>query len=57
MPKICARLRALKFKRMTIMIGYVTLGTNDLVKSTAFFDALFASIGVGRFIETDSFVA
>lgn len=39
------------------MIGYVTLGTNDLARSTAFFDELFGSIGIGRFIETDSFVA
>lgn len=39
------------------MIGYVTLGTNDLARATAFFDELFGSIGIGRFIETDSFVA
>ncbi len=39
------------------MIGYVTLGTNNLKKATAFYDALFASIGVGRVMETDSFVA
>lgn len=30
------------------MIGYVTLGTNDLPRAAAFYDALFASIGVGR---------
>ena len=57
MPEICVRLVTLLFKGMTVMIGYVTLGTNDLAKSVAFFDELFASIGVGRFIETDSFVA
>lgn len=39
------------------MIGYVTLGTNDLQKATAFYDALFASIGIGRLMETDTFVA
>ena len=39
------------------MIGYVTLGTNDLKKATAFYDALFASVGIGRVMETDSFVA
>lgn len=39
------------------MIGYVTLGTNDFKKATAFYDALFASIGIGRVMETDSFVA
>jgi predicted lactoylglutathione lyase len=35
------------------MIGYVTLGTNDLAKAVAFYDELFASIGAGRFLETD----
>lgn len=39
------------------MIGYVTLGTNDLPKAVAFYDALFATIGAGRFLETDQFVA
>lgn len=39
------------------MIGYVTLGTNDLKKATAFYDALFASVGIGRVMETDTFVA
>lgn len=39
------------------MIGYVTLGTNDLKKATAFYDALFASVGIGRVMETDAFVA
>ena len=39
------------------MIGYVTIGTNDLEKSVAFYDELFATIGAGRFLETDQFVA
>lgn len=39
------------------MIGYVTLGTNDLAKAVAFYDALFATIGAGRFLETEQFVA
>jgi predicted lactoylglutathione lyase len=39
------------------MIGYVTLGTNDLEKAVAFYDELFATIGAGRFLETDQFVA
>jgi catechol 2,3-dioxygenase-like lactoylglutathione lyase family enzyme len=30
------------------MIGYVTLGTNDIPRARAFYDALFASIGAGR---------
>jgi predicted lactoylglutathione lyase len=39
------------------MIGYVTLGTNDLEKAVSFYDELFATIGAGRFLETDQFVA
>jgi len=39
------------------MIGYVTLGTNDLEKAVSFYDQLFATIGAGRFIETEQFVA
>ena len=39
------------------MIGYVTLGTNDLAKGAAFYDALFATIGAGRFLENEQFIA
>ncbi|MEM9705688.1 MAG: VOC family protein [Pseudomonadota bacterium] len=39
------------------MIGYVTLGTNDLSKSTAFYDALLAEIGAKRMMEAETFVA
>ncbi len=40
------------------MIGYVTLGTNDLPRAVAYYDALFGSIGIGRFMEEeDYFVA
>lgn len=39
------------------MIGYITLGTNDIDKSAAFYDPLMESIGAGRFMESDSFVA
>lgn len=39
------------------MIGYVTLGTNDLAKAVSFYDQLFATIGAGRFLETEQFVA
>lgn len=35
------------------MIGYVTLGTNDLARAQAFYDALFASIGARRVWQTD----
>lgn len=33
------------------MIGYVTLGTNDLPRALAFYDALFAEIGARRLLE------
>lgn len=39
------------------MIGYVTLGTNDLPRAAAFFDALLAEIGAGRFMENNQFIA
>ncbi len=39
------------------MIGYVTLGTNDLEKAAGFYDELLGLIGAGRFMEEESFVA
>jgi catechol 2,3-dioxygenase-like lactoylglutathione lyase family enzyme len=37
------------------MIGYVTLGTNDLKRAAAFYDALLGEIGAKRMMEeTDS---
>lgn len=39
------------------MIGYVTLGTNDLVRAAPFYDALAAELGVGRMMENDTFIA
>jgi predicted lactoylglutathione lyase len=39
------------------MIGYVTLGTNDLKKAAAFYDKIAAEMGIGRFIESDSFIS
>ncbi len=39
------------------MIGYVTLGTNNLERAVTFYDELFATIGAGRFLETEKFVA
>lgn len=39
------------------MIGYVTLGTNDMEKAVAFYDALLAELGAKRFMEMDTFVA
>lgn len=39
------------------MIGYVTLGTNDLPRAAAFYDALLLEMGAKRMMEGDSFVA
>ena len=39
------------------MIGYVTLGTNDMPRAVEFYDQLFATIGAGRFLESETFVA
>lgn len=33
------------------MIGYIVLGTNDLPRATAFYDALLGEVGVGRLME------
>lgn len=38
------------------MIGYVTLGTNDLPRAAAFYDAIAAEMGTGRMMEFDSFI-
>ena len=37
------------------MIGYVTLGTNDLARAAAYYDELFATIGAGRFLEEEGY--
>ncbi|WP_299084056.1 VOC family protein [uncultured Paraglaciecola sp.] len=39
------------------MIGYVTLGTNDIQASAKFYDELLAEIGAKRFMEADTFIA
>jgi predicted lactoylglutathione lyase len=39
------------------MIGYVTLGTNDLASASEFYDAIAAEMGVGRMMESDQFIA
>jgi predicted lactoylglutathione lyase len=39
------------------MIGYVTLGTNDLARASKFYDALLAEIGGKRQLESDRFVS
>ena len=39
------------------MIGYVTLGTNDMEKAAEFYDQLLAELGARRFMEMDTFIA
>jgi catechol 2,3-dioxygenase-like lactoylglutathione lyase family enzyme len=39
------------------MIGYVTLGTNDLPRGAAFYDAIAAEMGVARMGGSDTFIA
>jgi catechol 2,3-dioxygenase-like lactoylglutathione lyase family enzyme len=38
------------------MIGYATLGTNDLARATRFYDALLGELGAKRMMETERFV-
>ena len=39
------------------MIGYTTLGTNDLARAAKFYDALLAELGAKRAMEMDTFIA
>jgi catechol 2,3-dioxygenase-like lactoylglutathione lyase family enzyme len=39
------------------MIGYVTLGTNDLPRAAKFYDAIAAEMGVGRMMEFPTGIA
>lgn len=39
------------------MIGYVTIGTNDLPRAASFYDALLGELGAKRMMETEQFVA
>lgn len=39
------------------MIGYVTLGTNDLGRAAKFYDALAAELGYGRMMDFETFIA
>ena len=38
------------------MISYVTLGTNDLERASAFYDALLGELGAGRAMQTERMV-
>jgi predicted lactoylglutathione lyase len=39
------------------MIGYVTIGTNDLSRAAKFYDALLAELGGKRYMENERFIA
>lgn len=39
------------------MIGYVTLGTNDLPRAARFYDAIAAELGTSRMMESDTYIA
>ena len=39
------------------MIGYVTLGTNDLERAASFYDELLSLMGAGRFMDEGTFIA
>jgi predicted lactoylglutathione lyase len=38
------------------MIGYITLGTNDLQRAASFYDALLAHFGAKRWLETERMI-
>jgi predicted lactoylglutathione lyase len=38
------------------MIGYVTLGTNDIKRSAAFYDKLLAELGAKRMMDFETFI-
>lgn len=39
------------------MIGYVMLGTNKFDDAAKFYDELLGTLGAGRFMESDAFIA
>lgn len=41
----------------SVMIGYITLGSNDLKIATAFYDALLGDMGAERAYQTDALSA
>ena len=38
------------------MIGYVTLGTNDISRAAKFYDTLLGALGAKRFMEGERFI-
>ncbi len=41
----------------TEMIGYITIGTNDLERATAFYDSIFTDMGGSKAFDTDRLTA
>lgn len=39
------------------MIGYATLGTNDLKRAAAFWDTIAAALGISRMMEAERYIA
>lgn len=39
------------------MIGYITLGTRDLARAAAFYDALFETLGIKRTMDFERGIA
>ena len=39
------------------MIGYVTLGSNDIPRAAAFYDEFLKLLGASRFMESDTMIA
>ncbi|GGB64269.1 VOC family protein [Henriciella pelagia] len=39
------------------MIGYVTVGTNDLQRAAKFYDAIASEMGVSRMMDFETFIA
>jgi catechol 2,3-dioxygenase-like lactoylglutathione lyase family enzyme len=44
-------------RRRALMIGYVTVGTNDLPRAAKFYDAIAAEMGTARMMEFETFIA
>ena len=38
------------------MIGYVTLGTNDIARAAQFYDSLLGAVGATRLMDTEGFI-
>jgi catechol 2,3-dioxygenase-like lactoylglutathione lyase family enzyme len=39
------------------MIGYITVGTNNIERAAEYYDVLFATLGAARAFDTDTFIA